>query len=141
MGASQRAWEELVRVPLIVAGPETDSKKVSEKFSLMDLPRIVKGEKPEKLTREKVFSMYRGARGFGEMFGEFEEPEGEEALRYFRNKSNAVVEQGKLSVQNTEIPNFEYTVYDERKGDYREIEDVPNSIKIRFGEDLDQLEF
>jgi arylsulfatase A-like enzyme len=140
-GHQNGIWEELIRVPAIVAGPGVDAGEENGYFSLRRVYDIIKGENPRDLTSSKVFADYRGVKGFSEKFGDGKPPEDEKGRKYYFNKSKAVVENGELYVENTELLDKRYGVRDGGKGKLLEAVEVPNSIKIRFGSDLDNLEF
>ncbi len=132
-GHQSGIWEELLRVPAIVAGPGVEDRTIEQNFSLRKVYDIIKGENPEQLTEEKIFAEYRGVQGFDQKFGDGEVPENEKKRNYYFNESQAVVEDGELYIRNTELPDYRYRVRDEGKGELLDTVDVPNSIKIRFG--------
>ena len=140
-GHQNGIWEELIRVPAIVAGSGVDAGEENSYFSLRRVYDIIKGENPRDLTSSKIFADYRGVEGFSEKFGDGKSPEDEKARKYYFNKSKAVVENGELYVENTELLDKRYGVGNKGKGKVLEPVEVPNSIKIRFGSDLDSLEF
>jgi hypothetical protein len=128
-------WEELIRVPAIIAGPDVDSDVIKGNFSLRKIKDIIEGENPSDLTQEKVFAMYKGASGFAEAFPEYfdGEPEDEEMKKYYYNKSNCVVTSEEIFVENSRIPNIVYDLEGDGYNDFKVTEEVHNSIKIRFG--------
>lgn len=140
-GHQNGIWQELLRVPLIVAGPDLESKVIEDKFSLRKVKDLIEGAKPEELTQEKVFAAYEGVEGYVVNFGDGGVPEDEMKKKFFHNKSRAVVEDGEMYVRNTHLDDLRYTVEPNRKGKVLEPQEIPNSIKIRFGEDLENLEF
>lgn len=139
-GHQHGIWEELIRVPVIVAGPGVDKEQVVEgNFSLKDIYNVLKGQHPGDLTSDRVFSQYRGVEGFARQFGEG--LPNDQLESYSLNKSQAVVFNDEIYTNNSHLPNLRYSVNNMGKGNIEEFEGVHKSIKLRFGEDLDDLEF
>lgn len=123
-------WEQSIRVPAIMAGPNVDPQKLDENFSLRKVYDLINGEDPEEVTEDKVFSQYRGGKGLAEALGEGE-PEDESNLVYYRNKSDAVAEDQNLIIRHANFPNLKYDLSGDSSPE--ETDEAPISLEIRFG--------
>ncbi|MFB6199694.1 MAG: sulfatase-like hydrolase/transferase [Candidatus Nanohaloarchaea archaeon] len=63
-GHQKGIWEKLVRVPIIIAGPEIESRDIESNISLRNIGDFIRGSDVEEITSEKVFAEYYGWRGF-----------------------------------------------------------------------------
>lgn len=125
-------WQELIRVPAIVAGPNIESKEITDYFTLANIRKLIQGKNPEELTQEKVFAEYRGRKNFAEEYGQGL-PEDESKMRYYDNKAFSVVEGGKMKVKSTEMQSYVYKVKQLNKGEREFMKSMPKSLKYRYG--------
>lgn len=103
--------EKLVRVPLIVAGPNISSQRLDSQVSLHKLPKfILSGMKIRDLEASKIKASYQGAINFYDKYSKnFDlESHSQRNRDYLINKSDALIVDKKGLVENSKLEDITF---------------------------------
>jgi hypothetical protein len=139
-------WERLVRVPIIVAGPDISDIDLEDNISIRELHDFIIGEKDlEDLGSKCVFAEYYGADGFFKNFTEENPLELEKEYgNIVFNRSKMIVEDDLGLISHTNAANFPFVAegesFSEKVNSHEKESNLSNRLEDKFNSVLEDVD-